>query len=163
MIRCGNRRLCAALMWIADNLVVCNQHFNVLAARWQAAGKDPRLMRLRVASRFARIAYQIVAGNQVCRHPAMQQQSYLLEKLLIFHTEHGTPMPQTLADLKAAADQLPKSAYATEAKPLVEILDKLEHGRKRGPTPLADILPIVLVRLGVRLLQSEASGECDSH
>jgi transposase len=162
LIRCANRRLRAALMWIADNLVVCNQHFNVLAARWKAAGKDPRHTRTRVASRFARIAYQIVAGGQVCRHPAMQQQSYILEKLLIFHTEHGTATTQTLADLQAAAEQLPKSAYAREAQPLTEILRKLEHGRKRGPVPIADIIPIVLARLGVRLLQSKASGEADS-
>ncbi len=53
---------------------------------------------------------QIVAGDQVCRHPAMQQQSYILEKLLILHAEHGTPTAQTLADLQAAAEQLPKSA-----------------------------------------------------
>jgi transposase len=162
LIRCANRRLRAALMWIADNLVVCNQHFNVLAAHWKAAGKDPRLTRSRVASRFARIAYQIVAGNQVCRHPAMQQQSYILEKLLIFHTEHGTPVAQILADLQTAAGQLPKSAYAREAQPLADILRKLEHGRKRGPVPIADIIPIVLARLGVRLLQSKASGEADS-
>jgi len=108
------------------------------------------------------LAYQIVAGGQVCRHPAMQQQSYILEKLLIFHTEHATATTQTLADLQAAAEQLPKSAYAREAQPLTEILRKLEHGCKRGPLPNADIIPIVLARLGVRLLQSKASGEADS-
>lgn len=161
LIRCANRRLRAALMWIADNLVVCNQHYRALAARWKAAGKDPRLTRCRVASRFARMAYQIVAGQQICQHPAMQQQSYVLQKLLIFHTEHGTPLPQTLADLQAAAEQLPRSAYAREAQPLTEILHKLEHGR-RGPQALAQILPVVLARLGVRLLQSTPSGEVDS-
>jgi len=159
LIRCANRRLRAVLMWIADNLVICNQHFNILAARWKAAGKDPRHTRTRVASRFARIAYQIVAGGQVCRHPAMQQQSYILEKLLSFHTEHGTPTAQTLADLQAAAGQLPKSAYAREAQPLSDRLRKLEQGRKRGPVPIADIIPVVLARLGVRLLQSKPSGE----
>ena len=163
LVRCANRRLRAALLWIADNLVVCNQHFRALAATWKAAGKDPRLTRVRVASRFSRMAYQIVAGGQVCRHPAMQQQSYILEKLLIFHTEHGTPMAQTLADLQAAAEQLPKGAYAREAQPLVKVLRELEQGRKRGPQPLSDILPIVLARLGVRLLQSKASGESDTH
>jgi hypothetical protein len=152
-----------ALLWIADNLVVCNQHFRALAATWKAAGKDPRHTRVRVASRFSRMAYQIVAGGQVCRHPAIKQQSYILEKLLIFHTEHGTPMEQTLADLQAAAEQLPKGAYAREAQPLEKVLRDLEQGRKRGPQPLSDILPIVLARLGVRLLQSKASGESDTH
>ena len=45
--------------------------------------------------------------------------------------------------LQAAGEQFPKSAYAREAQPLTEILRKLEHGRKRGPMPIADIIPIV--------------------
>jgi transposase len=162
LVRCANRRLRAALMWIADNLVVCNQYFRALAGRWKVAGKDPRHTRVKVASRFTRIAYQIVAGNQVCRHPSMQQPSYILEKLLKFHAEHGTPTAQALADLQAAADQLPKSAHASEALPLAELLRKLEHGRKRGPTAIGDIIPIVLARLGARVLQSTTSGEADS-
>jgi transposase len=163
LVRCANRRLRAALLWIADNLIVCNQHFRALAAQWKAAGKDPRHTRVKIASRLSRIAYQIVAGGQVCRHPAMQQRSYVLEKLLAFHTEHSTAMTQTLADVQAAIEQLPKSAYAAEAEPLAEELRKIEQGRKRGPQLLGDILPIVLARLGVRLLQSTASGESASH
>jgi len=162
LVRCANRRLRAALMWIADNLVVCNQYFRALAGRWKAIGKDPRHTRVKVASRFSRMAYQIVAGGQVCRHPAMQQSSYILEKLLNFHAEHRTATQQTLADLKAAADQLPKSAYAGEALPLAELLRKLEQGRKRGPVLIGTIIPIVLARLGVRQIQS-TSGEVDSH
>ncbi len=163
LVRCANRKLRAALLNIADNLIVCNQHFRALASTWRAAGKDPRHTRVKIAARFSRIAYQIVAGGQVCRHPAIQQRSYLLEKLLAFHTTHATPMAQTLADVQAAIDQLPKSAYADEARPLVEELDKINQGRRRGPQPLGDIIPIVLARLGVRLLQSPASGESDSH
>jgi transposase len=162
LVRCANRRLRAALLNIAANLIVCNQHFRALSARWQAAGKDPRHARVKIASRFCRIGYQIVAGGQVCRHPAVQQRAYILEKLLKFHLDHGTAMPQTLADLQTAIEQLPRSAHAEEAAPLAEELRKIEHGRKRGPQPIGDILPIVLARLGVRLLQSKPSGESDT-
>jgi hypothetical protein len=96
-------------MWIADNLVVCSQHSRALAATWKAAGKDPRHTRTRVASRFARIAYQMVAGGQVCRHPAMQQQSYILEKLLTFHTAHGTPWSKRWRISKRRPTSFPKA------------------------------------------------------
>src|SRR5262249_27304996 len=133
LVRCANRRLRAALLNIADNLMVCNQHFHALATRWKAAGKDPRHTHVRITAKFTRIAYQIVAGRQLCRHPAIQQRSYILQKLLAFGTERGTPLQQVLTDVQAAIDELPKSAYASEAKPLAEELDKIEQGRKRGP------------------------------
>lgn len=62
MVRCANRRLRAVILLIADNLIGCNHHFNALAARWRAAGKDPRLTHVKIAMRFCRIAYQIPQG-----------------------------------------------------------------------------------------------------
>jgi transposase len=56
LVRCANRRLRQAIMTIADNLISCNDHFGVLAARWQLEGKDARSIRVRVAGRFCRIA-----------------------------------------------------------------------------------------------------------
>jgi len=91
----------------------------------------------------------------------MQGRNYILDKLTIFHREHETPMPQVLADLQAAVRQLPQAAYAAEARPLAEELARIEAGRRRGPQPLATILPIVLARLGVVELQSQESGESD--
>ena len=44
-------------------------------------------------------------------------------------------------------------------KPLQEELQKIQEGRRRGPQPLGDILPIVLARLGVGAVQSPESGE----
>jgi transposase len=161
LVRCANRKLRAAILGIADNLVCCNRHFNVLALRWQAEGKDPRYTRVKIALRFCRIAYQMVAGGQVFRHPCLQQRSYILDKLNAFHREHETTLPQNLADLQAAIEHLPRSAYAEEAKPLAEELQRIEQGRRRGPQLLGDILPIVLARLGVGALQSTESGEHD--
>ena len=161
LVRCANRRLRAAILGIADNLVCCNHHFNVLALRWKQEGKDPRHIRVRVGLRFCRIAYQMVAGGQVFRHPCLQHRSYILDKLNAFYREHEGTVPQILADLQAAIGQLPRSAYAEDARHLAAELQRIEQGRRRGPQLLGDILPIVLARLGVAALQSRESGEHD--
>ncbi len=160
--RC-NHKLRAAIMMIADNLITCNRHFNVLARHWKAAGKDPRQTRVKVGSRFCRIAYQMVAGRQVFRHPAIQGRHYILDKLTAFHRGHDTPMPAVLQDLEAAVAQVPPAEHAAEARPLREELQRIQDGRRRGPQLLGDILPIVLARLGVGEVQSNESGERDPH
>jgi transposase len=161
LVRCANRRLRAVILLIADNLILCNNHFKARAQAGRVAGKDPRLTHVKVADRFCRIAYQLVAGGQVFRHPAMQQQSYVLDKLLAFHREHATPAAPMLADVQAAIAQLPRPAYAAEARPLADELQRIQNGRRRGPQLLGDILPIVLAKLGVPPLQSGSSGAVD--
>jgi transposase len=158
--RC-NRRLRAALMTIADNLILCNHHFKVLGLHWKALGKDPRDTHVKVAMRFARIAYQMVAGRQVFHHPGVQGRHYILDKLNAFYREHDTPVLQQLHDLQAAIEQMPRTAYAEEARPLAEELQRIEAGRRHGPQPLGDILPIVLARLGVGRVESTESGARD--
>ena len=61
----GSGSLRAAILGIADNLILCNHHFNHLATGWARQGKDPRDLRVRVGLRFCRIAFQMVAGRQV--------------------------------------------------------------------------------------------------
>lgn len=161
LVRCCNHSLRAAILGIADNLIRCNHHFNVLAHQWHAAGKDPRHTRVRVGSRFCRIAFAMVAGQQVFRHPAMQGRHYILDKLLAFHREHETNPAAMLRDLQAALGHVPTKEYAAEAKPLHEKLQRIQESRRRGPQVLGDILPIVLARLGVGEVQSKASGEHD--
>jgi transposase len=158
--RC-NRRLRAVLMNIADNLIGCNEHFQQLASTWREQGTKPGRTRVRVALRFARISFQIVAGGLVFQHPSMQQRHYILDKLNVFHREHQTPMADVLRDLQAAVEQLPRTTHAAEAAPLAEELEKIQAGRRYGPQPLADILPIVLARLGVAPVESKQSGEKD--
>jgi len=157
----GQRQLRAALLGIADNLKKCNHHFQARALLWQAAGKEPKQLRIKIAKSFSRLAFAIVMGQSIFRHPCCQPPDYILEKLLAFHREHQTPMPQTLADLHAAVDQLPRSARAAEAKPLQEELARIRRPRSRGPQPIGDILAIVLARLGVGAIQSTASGDQD--
>jgi transposase len=107
LLRRCNHALRAAILGIADSLVVCNHHFNHLAMRWAGQGKDPRDIRVRVGLRFCRIAFQMVAGRQVFRHPCLQGRHYVLDKLSAFHRAHDTPMPDVLRDLQAAIGQLP--------------------------------------------------------
>src|SRR5262249_31092401 len=73
LIRRPNRSLRRAILTTADNLMSCNDYFRGLSARWRAAGKDPRHSHVKVAGRFCRIAYQMVAGGRVFRHPCCQR------------------------------------------------------------------------------------------
>jgi hypothetical protein len=159
LVRNANRSLRAAILGIADNLIVCNHHFGVLATQWAAQGKDPRHTRVKVALRFCRIAFQMVAGRQVFRHPSIPGRHYILDKLTAFHRAHDTPMTEVLRDLQAAVGQIPGREHAAEAKPLAEELQRVQDGHRRGPQLLGDILPLVLARLGVGVVQSEPSGE----
>jgi transposase len=158
LARCCNRELRAAALRVADNLLKCNRHFNALAQTWPAQGKDARHTRVKAASRFCRIAYQIVAGRQVFRRPGWQGRRYVLAKLMAFHREHGAGATQQLQDLQAAVAQPPRPEHAAEAAPHEE-LERLQGGRRRGPPLLGDVPPIGLARLGAGGVQSTASGE----
>ena len=151
--RRGNRRLRAVLMQTADNLVHCNHYFRARADQWTRAGKDPRWVRVKVAKIFSRLAFAMVAGRQLFPHPCCQPRHYLLGKLLRFHGEHGTDPTALRRDLEAAVDQLPAKSRAAEAAPLQKELDALAG--RRGPQPLAEIIPLVLARLAGRVVQSK--------
>jgi len=161
LVRCANRRLRAALLGIANNLLKCNHYFRGLADRWKADGKDPRDAHVKVASRFSRLAYLIVAGRQIVPHPCLQPRGYILDKLIAFHQEHGTPPEPMLANLHAAAAQLPAEEHALEAIPLMKRLWQTHAARRRGPQPIGNILPILLARLGVGKVQSTDAGVRD--
>jgi len=158
LVRSGHRRLRYALLQIADNLMKCNLHFGALAAHWKRQGKDPRDNHVRIASRFARISFQMVAGRQVFRHPAIQGRDCVLAKLLRFHVAHQSAAEAMLADLRAAGGQLPTGERTAEAAPLVEQLARVRRRRRRGPRPLAEVLPLLLAELGWEPVQSSGSG-----
>jgi hypothetical protein len=161
LVRRANRRLRAAVLTIADNLVTNNAHFGSLASKWEAAGADCRKTRIKVAAKFCRIAFQLVSGRVAFRHPSMHVRHYVLDKLIGFQREHDTPMEQCLRQLQAATEQLPAGSYAAEAKPLLEELERIDSGGRRGPQMLGDVLPMVLARLGVEVVRSRESGEKD--
>jgi transposase len=153
--RRGNRRLRAVLMQTADNLIQCNHYFKARADQWTRAGKDPRWVRVKVAKIFSRLAFAMVAGRQLFPHPCCQPRHYVVGKLLAFHSEHGTDPTALRRDLEAAVEQLPPKSRAAEAEPLQKELDAL--ARRRGPQPLAEIIPLVLARLAARVVQSTPS------
>jgi transposase len=161
LIRCANRDLRYALTMIADNLLRCNEHFRVLAASWQLAGKDPRDIHVKIAGRFCRIAYQMVAGRQVFRHPCARERDYILEKLIDFSAAHQIAPEQLKRILDAAADQLPPKSRQEEAIPLAEKLARVRKHRGAGPQSLGEVLSEVLAKLGVVLVISNESGESD--
>ncbi len=68
-------------------------------------------------------------------------------------------MAQVLSDLQAAVGQIPTREHAAEAIPLMEEWQKIQEGHRRGPQLLGDIVPLVLARLGVPVVQSTESGE----
>jgi transposase len=153
--RRGNRRLRAVLMPTADNLVHCNHYVKARADQGTRAGKDPRGVRVKVAKIFSRLAFAIVAGRQLFPHPCCQPRHYILAKLLAFHNEHGTEPMAMRHDLEAAVAQLPLKSHAAEAEPLHKELDAL--ARRRGPQPVAELIPLVLARLAGRVVQSTPS------
>lgn len=157
--RRGNRRLRAALMQIADNLIRHNHHFQARAARWRYLGKDPRWIRVKVAKSFSRLAFVLLTGPGLVPHPACQPRHSLCDKLMAFHTDHRTDIHRALEDIDLAARQLSDRTCREETELLQQQLDEPRCRRRRGPVALAQIIPLVLARLGVRMLQSEPEGE----
>jgi transposase len=152
--RRGNRRLRAVLMQTADNLAQSNNYFAARADRWTRLGKNPKWIRVKIAKIFSRLAFAIVAGRQLFPHPSCQPRHYVLGKLLEFHTEHHTMPDQMRQDLEALTQQIPSKHRTEEAQPLRQRLDELAQ-RRRGPQPLANIIPLILARLGVDVVQSQ--------
>jgi transposase len=158
LVRAANRRLRATLMQIADNLVSCNHYFRAKAATWNAAGKDPRWIRVKVGKSFTRIAYALLAGSGPFQHPCLQADSYVIRKLNTFHVAHATPVAEVLACLRAAIAQLPRAQYAHEARPWQAEHERRQAARRPGPQPLSEIILEVLARLGVGTVKSTDEG-----
>jgi transposase len=161
LVRHANRDLRRAIFIIAENLIRKNEHFGVLAAGWRVKDVDHRDICTRVAGRFCRIAFQMVAGRMTYRHPCSQHRDYLLTKLMKFSIEHEIAPDQLLRNLDAATAQLPISDHQEEGASLAGELARLQTKRGSGPKALAEILPAVLVKLGVNLIASTGSGEAD--
>jgi transposase len=139
-----NRRLRAACILVAKNLIKCHPFYRGLAALWSKRGIATVDRHCRMANRANRMLFQIVSGRQVWRAKGIDR-AYLLFKLREFHRTHGTPLDATVADMNAAFEWLPKSTYAEEAKPIVEIANK----KRRSTASIGDLLIPLLIRLGV--------------
>ena len=161
LARRANRKLRGVTMMIAGNLLNCNRFFQTLKNRWQATGMDERAMCVHAAKRFCRIAYQMVAGGQVFRHPSCQGRDAILRKLSAFHAEHETTLVQVMTDLQAAVDHIPKSEHTPEAQSLFEAMQPSTRRQQTGLRRLGEILPGVLAKLGVTAVELNSKGEND--
>jgi transposase len=144
LVRQGNRQLRGAAMLVAENLIKCHPYYRGLSALWAQRKVDPRDRRCRVANRAMRMVYQLVGGRQVWRGRGVDRE-YLLAKLQEFHRLHQMPIDQTIRDLNEALVWLPKSAYAEEAQPILE----LARRKRRGAQCIGDLLVPLLLRLGL--------------
>jgi hypothetical protein len=157
--RFRNARLRAAWLRVADNLVTCNAYWRGKRLLWKSQGVDARDIRCRVANRVTRTVFAMVYGRRVYDHPSRLDRMYVMEKLLTFHREHQTPPHETVRDLEQAAKQIPRDAYAAEAKPVQAAYERATRRRRRDPQPIGTLLVAVLARLGVTDLQlPEAQG-----
>ena len=154
--RSANRRLRAALLQIADNLIRHNHHYQLQALK--RPDKNPRWLRVKITKGFSRLLLAMLHSGQVFGHPSCQTPHAILDKLLDFHCAHATPWEQVRQDLDAATAQLPRSRYAAEAQTLSQRLQDLNRRRRPAPQPLSDLIPLVLARLGVAGLQSSETG-----
>jgi len=154
MVRSANRRLRAALLMIADNLLCVNHYFRGLAALWKQRDVDARLQHVRVAKRFSRLAFAIVAGRQIVPHPCCRAPHTILDKLLTFHLEHRTTPEQIREQLAAATEQLPSAARAREGDALEQRASEFRRARRPQVQKIGDIVTEVLAKLLATTVQS---------
>ena len=160
LIRCANRRLRTVLMLIADNLTQHNHFYIGQSLLWQKSKVDPRAIRVRVAKHFTRLLFALVAGRQVLRHESVANRESVLRKLLKFHHEHHTTSQQLLPQLETAAEQLTQSAREREGELLSAALSG--SARHRGPSSLADLLPLILLKYGVKITRRSDTASATS-
>jgi transposase len=139
----SNRALRYAILLIAENLLRCNEHFRALGKAWREAGVVRHVAIVRAGQRFCRIAYRMVAGRQVFRHPSCRERHYILQKLSMFYADHEAKMDQILTGLREAVRWIPEAEHEAEAErlgaraePPAEIGPESERpGAQAGPPP----------------------------
>ena len=55
----------------------CNDHFRIVAQALRLRGMPEPKIHIAIGNRFTRIAYKMVAGNQVYHHPSGQESDYI--------------------------------------------------------------------------------------
>jgi transposase len=155
LARFRNARLRAAWLRIADCLIKSNAHYRGKSELWKQRGVAPTDIHCRVANRATRTIFQMVSGRRLYQHPSRLDRQYVLDKLLAFHQEHGTPPHVILRDLQEAAAQIPTSEHAAESQPLQKTCQRARRSRRAGPQAIGEILVAVLARLGFGRVQSE--------
>jgi transposase len=160
LARRGNRRLRQALLLAADTLSRCNDHFRVWAAKWGDQGTDPRAIQVRVAGRYARMAFPMVTGPAAFRHPACPGAPAVLAKPIEFHNVHEINLEITQTNLRHAATQLPPAEPERERASLAQQEPESRSGRGRKARQLNALQVAVLD--GLQGTTTEPSGSISS-
>ena len=116
LARVANCSLRAACMMMAETSIKCHPYYRGLSAYWEKQKVDPRDRHVRIANRANRMVYQLVGGRQVWRGKGVDREA-IFSKLREFHRDHRSELEQMIADMNEAFLRLPKSTYASEAKP----------------------------------------------
>ena len=66
---------------------------------------------------------------------------------------HQTPIDVLLADLETAVGQLPYNTCHHEAEIVADVLQQHAH-RRRGASPIGDVLPAILARLNIKTIEA---------
>jgi transposase len=157
--RRANRRLRAVLLRIAVNLIRHNHYFQARADRWTRQQKDPRWIRVKVSKSFSRLAFIMISGRCLVPHPSCQPRHSICDKIMAFHCEHHTDIQRALEDIDRVSAQLSARTGREETRMLQNQLADRRCRRRRGPQAIGKIIPLVLARLGIRMVQSETEGE----
>jgi transposase len=152
--RRANRRIRHALLQAADNLIRHNHYYLAKADRWRRDKKSPGWIHVKIAKSFSRLLFVLLSNRCLYPHPACQARHYILDKLMAFHRDHDTPMSLVMQDLEEAARHFPKTLLQEEGQALKDQLKHINE-RRRGPVPLASLIPQVLARLGLVDVQSK--------
>lgn len=156
LVRCGNRRLRAALLLIADNLLTVNNYFRAQAALWKTQRVHPRLQRVKVAKRFSRLAFLMLAGQQIVPHPCCRAPQYILDKFVGFDLEHAASSEQVRQQLALVAVQLPHDALPRETEGLEARAARCHSARSLDVKSLGALLKEVLANRLDLTVQSTA-------
>src|SRR5262249_15095232 len=118
LVRRANHTLRYILLLIAENLLLCNGYFRGLGRHWQAQGVDPRVRCVRVAKRFCRIAYRMVAGRQVFRHPSCPERQKHPGELIPFHCPQKSTNGADLGRLAPSGSWIPSGRVRRGGRPV---------------------------------------------
>ncbi|MFO1044386.1 MAG: hypothetical protein U0941_21655 [Planctomycetaceae bacterium] len=118
----------------------CNEYWRGKYNLWKSQGHDPRDLRCRVANRFTRTVFQMIAGRKIYQHRSRLDRGYIMQKLLEFLRDRQTPAATILTILKDAADQLPTTARAKKPSCWPTFNAKPPTDRRSEPQELGSLL-----------------------
>lgn len=143
MVGGRNARLRDAVMEIASNLILHNDHFQGWAALREQRGWSKKKIYVSIANRFNRIAFHMVAGQMLFTHPCVKGRDAVLKKVIGFSLAHGMK-PETAISLVAkAARQLPSEALGEELSTLQLGLTDLRKSCGIATSTIKQVAPLL--------------------